>query len=199
MLLWLEGVPFLALIHTRWRIFEAFLMLLTCFCVSSRQTGALNRIIDRGSRAINYILTVMVFNVVPTILEVCVKLFLGMLWSISYVYCLWCFSSELYGIYILGFSVASALFLLLSFTDRYGVKHTCLQVWFHFCLDYISFSCYLYCFHFGCNTGENTMLSIISLTIFLLSQLFNLSCWWCRHVKSNCVLVCFSLVPIFKK
>ena len=38
-----------------------------CF---SRQTGALNRIIDRGSRAINYILTVMVFNVVPTILEV---------------------------------------------------------------------------------------------------------------------------------
>ncbi|KAK8446002.1 hypothetical protein SEVIR_9G419500v4 [Setaria viridis] len=36
----------------------------------SRQTGALNRIIDRGSRAINYILTVMVFNVVPTILEI---------------------------------------------------------------------------------------------------------------------------------
>ncbi|XP_006650034.1 ABC transporter B family member 25, mitochondrial isoform X1 [Oryza brachyantha] len=35
-----------------------------------RQTGALNRIIDRGSRAINYILTVMVFNVVPTILEI---------------------------------------------------------------------------------------------------------------------------------
>ncbi|KAF3331870.1 ABC transporter B family member 25 [Carex littledalei] len=36
----------------------------------SRQTGALNRIIDRGSRAINYILSVMVFNVVPTILEI---------------------------------------------------------------------------------------------------------------------------------
>ncbi|WVZ56807.1 hypothetical protein U9M48_007285 [Paspalum notatum var. saurae] len=36
----------------------------------SRQTGALNRIIDRGSRAINYILTVMVFNIVPTILEI---------------------------------------------------------------------------------------------------------------------------------
>ncbi|KAL6660089.1 hypothetical protein ACP70R_002211 [Stipagrostis hirtigluma subsp. patula] len=36
----------------------------------SRQTGALNRIIDRGSRAINYIFTVMVFNVVPTILEI---------------------------------------------------------------------------------------------------------------------------------
>jgi len=53
-----------------WRILEVFLMLLTCFCVCSRQTGAINRVIDRGSRAINYILTVMVFNVVPTILEI---------------------------------------------------------------------------------------------------------------------------------
>ncbi|EPS66128.1 hypothetical protein M569_08649, partial [Genlisea aurea] len=35
----------------------------------SRETGALNRIIDRGSRAINFILSSMVFNVVPTILE----------------------------------------------------------------------------------------------------------------------------------
>ncbi|KAL5974877.1 hypothetical protein ACLOJK_031550 [Asimina triloba] len=36
----------------------------------SRQTGALNRIIDRGSRAINFILSSMVFNVVPTVLEI---------------------------------------------------------------------------------------------------------------------------------
>nr|DAD43097.1 TPA_asm: hypothetical protein HUJ06_001327 [Nelumbo nucifera] len=36
----------------------------------SRQTGALNRIIDRGSRAINFILSSMVFNIVPTILEI---------------------------------------------------------------------------------------------------------------------------------
>ncbi|PIA59668.1 hypothetical protein AQUCO_00400515v1 [Aquilegia coerulea] len=36
----------------------------------SRQTGALNRIIDRGSRAINFILSAMVFNVAPTILEI---------------------------------------------------------------------------------------------------------------------------------
>ncbi|KAK1650329.1 hypothetical protein QYE76_068134 [Lolium multiflorum] len=36
----------------------------------SRETGALNRIIDRGSRAISYILTVMVFNIVPTIIEI---------------------------------------------------------------------------------------------------------------------------------
>ncbi|KAK8928320.1 hypothetical protein KSP39_PZI017634 [Platanthera zijinensis] len=36
----------------------------------SRQTGALNRVIDRGSRAINFILSSMVFNVVPTILEI---------------------------------------------------------------------------------------------------------------------------------
>ncbi|KAL8170578.1 hypothetical protein V2J09_022382 [Rumex salicifolius] len=35
----------------------------------SRETGALNRIIDRGSRAINFILSSMVFNIVPTILE----------------------------------------------------------------------------------------------------------------------------------
>ncbi|KAJ8751338.1 hypothetical protein K2173_016526 [Erythroxylum novogranatense] len=36
----------------------------------SRETGALNRTIDRGSRAINFILSSMVFNVVPTILEI---------------------------------------------------------------------------------------------------------------------------------
>ncbi|KAG7545826.1 ABC transporter type 1 transmembrane domain [Arabidopsis suecica] len=36
----------------------------------NRETGALNRIIDRGSRAINTILSAMVFNVVPTILEI---------------------------------------------------------------------------------------------------------------------------------
>ncbi|KAI4969681.1 hypothetical protein ZWY2020_000595 [Hordeum vulgare] len=36
----------------------------------SRQTGALNRIIDRGSNAINCILTVTVFNIIPTILEI---------------------------------------------------------------------------------------------------------------------------------
>jgi len=29
---------FQQLLHTRWRIFEVFLMLLTCFCVSNRQT-----------------------------------------------------------------------------------------------------------------------------------------------------------------
>ncbi|KAL2317342.1 hypothetical protein Fmac_031218 [Flemingia macrophylla] len=37
----------------------------------SRETGALSRIIDRGSRGINFILSSMVFNVVPTILEIC--------------------------------------------------------------------------------------------------------------------------------
>ena len=36
----------------------------------SRQTGALNRIMDRGTRGINFILSSMVFNVVPTALEV---------------------------------------------------------------------------------------------------------------------------------
>ncbi|KAE8785194.1 ABC transporter B family member 25 [Hordeum vulgare] len=36
----------------------------------SRQTGALNRIIDRGINAINCILTVTLFNIIPTILEI---------------------------------------------------------------------------------------------------------------------------------
>ncbi|TMX04635.1 hypothetical protein EJD97_006315 [Solanum chilense] len=36
----------------------------------SRETGGLNRVIDRGSRAINFILSSMVFNVFPTILEI---------------------------------------------------------------------------------------------------------------------------------
>ncbi|CAM6119974.1 unnamed protein product [Calypogeia fissa] len=36
----------------------------------SRETGALNRTIERGTRAINFILSSMVFNIVPTILEI---------------------------------------------------------------------------------------------------------------------------------
>jgi ABC-type transport system involved in Fe-S cluster assembly fused permease/ATPase subunit len=32
--------------------------------------GALSRVIDRGTRGINFILSSMVFNVVPTLLEV---------------------------------------------------------------------------------------------------------------------------------
>jgi hypothetical protein len=43
-------------------------------CIYSRQTGALSRTIDRGTRGINFILSSMVFNVVPTILEVYFKL-----------------------------------------------------------------------------------------------------------------------------
>eukprot|EP00742_Colponemidia_sp_Colp-10_P007986 GILJ01008618.1.p1 GENE.GILJ01008618.1~~GILJ01008618.1.p1 ORF type:complete len:697 (+),score=108.01 GILJ01008618.1:50-2140(+) len=35
-----------------------------------RQTGALSRIIDRGTRGINFILTSMLFNVLPTALEI---------------------------------------------------------------------------------------------------------------------------------
>jgi hypothetical protein len=36
----------------------------------SRQTGALSRTIDRGTRAINFLLSAMVFNVAPTVLEI---------------------------------------------------------------------------------------------------------------------------------
>lgn len=35
-----------------------------------RQTGALQRTVDRGSRSINFVLTSLVFNVVPTALEI---------------------------------------------------------------------------------------------------------------------------------
>jgi ATP-binding cassette, subfamily B (MDR/TAP), member 7 len=35
-----------------------------------RQTGALQRVIDRGSKSINFVLTSLVFNVAPTILEI---------------------------------------------------------------------------------------------------------------------------------
>jgi ATP-binding cassette, subfamily B (MDR/TAP), member 7 len=35
-----------------------------------RQTGAVSRVIDRGTRGINFILSSMVFNVVPTAFEV---------------------------------------------------------------------------------------------------------------------------------
>ena len=34
-----------------------------------RQTGAVNRIIDRGTRGINFILSSMLFNVFPTVIE----------------------------------------------------------------------------------------------------------------------------------
>ncbi|KAG0435133.1 hypothetical protein HPB47_018669 [Ixodes persulcatus] len=36
----------------------------------SRQTGALSKAIDRGTRGINFVLSALVFNIVPTILEV---------------------------------------------------------------------------------------------------------------------------------
>ncbi|XP_078700182.1 iron-sulfur clusters transporter ABCB7, mitochondrial-like isoform X4 [Branchiostoma floridae x Branchiostoma belcheri] len=44
----------------------------------SRQTGALSKAIDRGTRGINFVLSALIFNVVPTILEV--SLVTGILW-----------------------------------------------------------------------------------------------------------------------
>ncbi|XP_043464236.1 iron-sulfur clusters transporter ABCB7, mitochondrial [Leptopilina heterotoma] len=45
----------------------------------SRRTGALTKTIDRGSRGINFVLTAMVFNVVPTVFElVLVSTILGL-------------------------------------------------------------------------------------------------------------------------
>lgn len=43
---------------------------LTCHVSLFAATGALNRVIDRGTRGINWTLSSMVFNVVPTFFEV---------------------------------------------------------------------------------------------------------------------------------
>lgn len=51
----------------------------------SKQTGALSKTIDRGSRGINFVLTAMVFNVVPTIFELAlVSSILGMKCGLAY-------------------------------------------------------------------------------------------------------------------
>ncbi|XP_076661848.1 ATP binding cassette subfamily B member 7 isoform X1 [Halictus rubicundus] len=47
----------------------------------SRQTGALSKTIDRGSRGINFVLNAMVFNIVPTVFE------LGLVSTILYLKC----------------------------------------------------------------------------------------------------------------
>ncbi|XP_076281712.1 ATP binding cassette subfamily B member 7 isoform X2 [Lasioglossum baleicum] len=47
----------------------------------SRQTGALSKTIDRGSRGINFVLNAMVFNIVPTVFE------LGLVSTILYFKC----------------------------------------------------------------------------------------------------------------
>ncbi|XP_008553542.1 iron-sulfur clusters transporter ABCB7, mitochondrial [Microplitis demolitor] len=51
----------------------------------TRQTGALSKTIDRGSRGINFVLSAMVFNVVPTIFELAlVSAILGINCGIEY-------------------------------------------------------------------------------------------------------------------
>lgn len=51
----------------------------------NKQTGALSKTIDRGSRGINFVLTAMVFNVVPTIFELAlVSAILGMKCGLAY-------------------------------------------------------------------------------------------------------------------
>ncbi|CAO1326846.1 unnamed protein product [Diamesa tonsa] len=51
----------------------------------NKQTGALSKTIDRGSRAINFVLTAMVFNIVPTIFELgLVSSILGLKCGVAY-------------------------------------------------------------------------------------------------------------------
>ncbi|XP_021957801.1 ATP-binding cassette sub-family B member 7, mitochondrial [Folsomia candida] len=53
----------------------------------SRQTGALSKTIDRGSRGINFVLTAMVFNIAPTIFELgLVSLVLGYKFGAEFAY-----------------------------------------------------------------------------------------------------------------
>ncbi|CAA6661896.1 unnamed protein product [Spirodela intermedia] len=60
--------------NVRGFIFNAMICLSLFFChnflLRSRQTGALNRIIDRGSRGISFILSALVFTTLPTLLEI---------------------------------------------------------------------------------------------------------------------------------
>jgi ATP-binding cassette subfamily B (MDR/TAP) protein 7 len=51
----------------------------------NKQTGALSKTIDRGSRGINFVLNAMVFNIVPTIFELgLVSMILGVKCGIAY-------------------------------------------------------------------------------------------------------------------
>jgi hypothetical protein len=80
------------------------------------------------------------------------------------------------------------------FTDWNGVKYTCLQLWFHFCLDYFSFSCCLYCFHFGCNTGAKlySVITSVVLGCFHICSIYAMvSFLWCITRIPHCCL--FSL------
>ncbi|CAH1644600.1 unnamed protein product [Spodoptera littoralis] len=55
-----------------------------------RQTGALSKTIDRGSRAINFVLSAMVFNIVPTIFElILVSTILGLKGGLAFTGLAW--------------------------------------------------------------------------------------------------------------
>ncbi|XP_050557659.1 iron-sulfur clusters transporter ABCB7, mitochondrial isoform X2 [Spodoptera frugiperda] len=55
-----------------------------------RQTGALSKTIDRGSRAINFVLSAMVFNIVPTIFElILVSTILGIKGGLAFTGLAW--------------------------------------------------------------------------------------------------------------
>jgi ATP-binding cassette subfamily B (MDR/TAP) protein 7 len=53
-----------------------------------RSTGAVSRVLDRGARSINFVLTSLVFNVVPTLLEI------GLVAGIFAAQCGWEYAGE---------------------------------------------------------------------------------------------------------
>lgn len=146
------------------------------FCIFSRETGGLNRIIDRGSRAINFILSAMVFNVVPTILEVWGWIFNWLLSYLTFMMPLdfvpWMLLFNFSDTYImpyfgvfLGISyytiiLASSFFswnnstdLTCFLPDIYGIRYSVIQIWSNFCMDYFTIGCCIYHFYIISDTG----------------------------------------------
>ena len=134
---------------------KCFSLFLDCW-TSSRETGALNRIIDRGSRAINFILSSMVFNIVPTILEV----WLSGLHCLHY--CPRCFYFGSSGSMLLSCShfcpTCSSVkefltSLTYTFLDIYGIRYIGLQIWSSLCMDNFLVSGCICCFYTDCYSG----------------------------------------------
>ena len=67
----------------------------------NRQTGALSKTIDRGSRGISFVLSAIVFNVAPTVLE------LGLVTGVLAHQCGWQYSAVALGT-VLGYWLCSA-------------------------------------------------------------------------------------------
>jgi ATP-binding cassette, subfamily B, heavy metal transporter len=71
----------------------------------SRQTGGLSRVIERGTRGIQFVLQFMTFNILPTLLEICLVTGI-LLYRFNYLYALVVFST-----------IALYIFMTLTITE----------------------------------------------------------------------------------